>query len=163
MPLVPPELLQALFPNGIVHYALGGVLIGLGVAFIYALTGLTPGASTALESTLSYVSRRPELSKGPLRASRGWRLVFTAGIVSGAVLYTVLTGGGIWTTEVQLWRLAVGGFLVGLGTRLGKGCTSGHGICGVGSLSETSITNVAVFLLVAIGTALLVMALGVSP
>ncbi|MBS3760787.1 YeeE/YedE family protein [Halodesulfurarchaeum sp.] len=163
MALVPPELFQTLFPNGIVHYALGGVLIGLGVAFIYALTGLTPGASSVLESTWSYVSKRPALSEGPLRASRGWRLVFTAGIVSGAVLYTGLTGGGVWTTDVQLWRLAIGGFLVGLGTRLGKGCTSGHGICGVGSLSETSLLNVLVFLLVAIGTAGIVVSLGVSP
>ncbi|MDZ7850269.1 MAG: YeeE/YedE thiosulfate transporter family protein [Halodesulfurarchaeum sp.] len=163
MALVPPELLASLFPNGVLHYAVGGVLIGLGVSFIYALTGLTPGASTVLESSLSYVSRRPSLNRFPLKRSRGWRLVFTAGIVSGAVLFTVVSGGGIWTTEVQLWRLGVGGFLVGLGTRLGKGCTSGHGICGVGSLSETSITNVIVFLLVAIGTALGVMALGVTP
>lgn len=163
MPLVSPELLQALFPNGIVHYALGGILIGLGVTFIYALTGLTPGASSVLESSWSYVSKRPALSEGALRASRSWRLVFTAGIFSGAILYTVLTGGGVWTTDVQLWRLAIGGFLVGLGTRLGKGCTSGHGICGVGSLSETSILNVIVFLLVAIGTAGIVVSLGVSP
>jgi hypothetical protein len=133
------------------------------VAFIYAFTGLTPGASTVLESSLSYVSRRKSLSRASLVDSRGWRLVFTGGIVSGAVLYTLLTGGGIWTTEVQLWRLAIGGFLVGLGTRLGKGCTSGHGICGVGSLSETSIANVLVFVLVAVGTALLVMAMGVRP
>ena len=163
MALLPPDLLATLFPNGVGHYATGGVLIGLGVSLIYALTGLTPGASTVLESSLSYVSRRPSLNRMPLVRSRGWRLVFTAGIVSGAVLFTVVSGGGIWTTEVQLWRLAIGGFLVGLGTRLGKGCTSGHGICGVGSLSETSIVNVIVFVLLAIGTALLVEALGVSP
>lgn len=163
MALFPPELVTALFPNGIVHYAAGGILIGLGVSFIYALTGKTPGASTVLESTLTYVSDRSGLDSPSLRASRAWRLVFTAGIVSGAVLYTLLTGGGIWTTEVSLWRLAGGGFLVGLGTRLGKGCTSGHGICGVGSLSETSIANVVVFLLIAIGTAGVVAWLGVTP
>lgn len=163
MALVPPDLVATLFPNGIGHYLVGGILIGLGVSFIYALTGKTPGASTVLESTWTYVSDRPALSGPALKRSRGWRLVFTAGIVSGAVLYTLLTGGGIWVTEVSLWRLAVGGFLVGLGTRLGKGCTSGHGICGVGSLSETSILNVLVFLLVAIGTAGVVTWMGVTP
>lgn len=163
MALVPPDLLTALFPNGVVHYAAGGVLIGLGVSFIYALTGKAPGASSVLESTWTYVSDRTALSGGALEASRGWRLVFTAGIVSGAVIYTILTGGGIWVTDVSLWRLAIGGFLVGVGTRLGKGCTSGHGICGVGSLSETSLVNVVVFLFVAIGTAGVVAWLGVMP
>lgn len=53
MGLIPPQLFAALFPHGVLHYAIGGLLIGLGVSFIYALTGLTPGASTVLESTLS--------------------------------------------------------------------------------------------------------------
>jgi uncharacterized membrane protein YedE/YeeE len=56
-----------------------------------------------------------------------------------------------------------GGVLVGIGTRLGKGCTSGHGICGIGSGSRTSIVNVITFMIVAIGTAQLVAALGVVP
>ncbi len=163
MVLGPPELVATLFPNGISHYLIGGILIGIGVSFIYALTGKTPGASTVLESVWSFVSDRPELASPALRGSRCWRLVFTAGIVSGAALFTLLTGGGIWVTEVSLWRLALGGFLVGVGTRLGKGCTSGHGICGVGSLSETSVLNVVVFLAVAIGTAALVAWMGVTP
>mgnify|MGYP000120140126 CR=1 FL=1 len=161
--MISAALFNSLFPNGILHYFAGGLLIGLGVTFIYVLTGLTPGASTVLESSWSYVSDRASFNRPGMVDSRGWRLVFTAGIVSGAVLYTLLSGGGAWTTDVQLWRLGIGGFLVGLGTRLGKGCTSGHGICGVGSRSETSFVNVAVFLLFAIGTATLVAALGVTP
>ncbi|WP_312909262.1 YeeE/YedE family protein [Natronosalvus caseinilyticus] len=149
------------FPNGIDHYALGGVLVGLGVVIIYLATAVAPGASTFLESTLSYGSSLSRLDR--YRASRDWRVVFTLGIVSGAALYTLATGGGAWVTAVAPWRLLVGGVLIGVGTRLGKGCTSGHGVCGVGSVSSTSFVGVLSFLLVAIVTAQLAMAAGVSP
>ncbi|QLG26512.1 YeeE/YedE family protein [Halorarum halophilum] len=152
-----------LFPRGILPYLLGGVLVGVGAATIYLATGIIAGASTFLESTLSYVSNVPRFNRFTYLQSRGWRLVFTAGIVSGAALYGLVLNPGIWTTDVQWWRLLGGGFLVGVGTRLGKGCTSGHGVCGVGSLSGTSLVSVATFLTVAIGTAQLVQALGVSP
>ena len=149
------------FPAGIRHYAIGGVLIGLGVSLIYAFTGRLAGASTFLESTLSYVSDVDRL--GEYRASRDWRVVFTVGIVLGAGIYAVIFQDGMWTTEVQWWRLLAGGVLIGIGTRLGKGCTSGNGICGVASASKTSIANVAVFMGVAIGVALIVQAVGVVP
>jgi uncharacterized membrane protein YedE/YeeE len=152
-----------LFPNGWAPYLVGGILVGVGTAFIYVMTGIAAGASTVLESSWSYVSDRPQFNSPSYLASRDWRLVFTAGIVLGALGYTVTVGDGFWTTEVAGWRLLGGGFLVGIGTRLGKGCTSGHGICGVGSRSLTSIVNVITFLLVAIGTANLVQALGVTP
>jgi uncharacterized membrane protein YedE/YeeE len=152
-----------LFPNGFAHYLLGGILIGLGTALIYTLTSISAGASTFLESTLSYVSDLPRFNRPSYLASRDWRVVFTAGIVLGALAYTLTLGDGLWTTDVQPWRLFIGGLFVGVGTRLGKGCTSGHGVCGVGSRSRTSLVNVATFLLVAIGTAQLVQALGVSP
>lgn len=155
--------LAALFPNGVVHYALGGLLVGLGVLVIYAGTGLIPGASTFLETTLSYGSSLQRFRRPDYLASRRWRVVFTVGIVAGGAVYALTLGGGPWTTDVQPWRLFVGGTLVGAGTRLGKGCTSGHGVCGVASGSGTSIANVATFLAVAIGTALLVAALGVTP
>ena len=152
-----------LFPNGVAHYLLGGLLIGLGTALIYTTTSISAGASTFLESTLSYVSNLPRFNRPSYVTSRDWRVVFTAGIVLGALGYTLTLGNGLWTTDVQPWRLFVGGIFVGVGTRLGKGCTSGHGVCGVGSRSRTSLVNVATFLLVAIGTAQLVQALGVSP
>jgi hypothetical protein len=152
-----------LFPNGVARYAVGGLLIGIGASVIYLGTGIIAGASTFLESTLSYVSDLPRFNKYSYVTSRDWRVVFTLGIVGGAAVYALLFQGGIWTTEVQWWRLLGGGFLVGVGTRLGKGCTSGHGVCGVGSASTTSIVNVVTFMAVAIGTAQLVAALGVSP
>ncbi|MFC6718994.1 YeeE/YedE family protein [Natrialbaceae archaeon GCM10025810] len=149
------------FPNGISRYAIGGLLVGLGAVVIYLGTGIAAGASTFLESTLSYVSDRSRFQR--YRASRDWRVVFTLGIVLGAAIYAVVWQGGAWTTDVQPWRLLVGGILVGIGTRIGKGCTSGHGVCGVGSASRTSIVGVITFLTVAIVTAQIVQAMGVSP
>jgi uncharacterized membrane protein YedE/YeeE len=156
-----PLALGTLFPNGIARYAAGGALVGLGVAVIYLGTAIVAGASTFLESTLSYVSGLERFQR--YRSSRDWRVVFTLGAVAGGAVYAVLFQGGAWVTDVQAWRLLVGGMFVGVGTRLGKGCTSGHGVCGVGSGSKTSIVGVVTFLLVAVGTAQLVAALGVTP
>jgi uncharacterized membrane protein YedE/YeeE len=159
---------ETLFPNGISRYAIGGLLVGAATAFIYYGTGIAAGASTFLESSLSYVSGQSRFQQ--YRSSRDWRIVFTAGIVAGAAIYAVVyqgeawaLAGSAWLTEVQPWRLFLGGMLVGIGTRVGKGCTSGHGICGVGSVSRTSLVGVITFLLVAIVTANLVAAAGVSP
>ena len=159
---------DALFPNGISRYAIGGLLVGLGTVLIYLGTGITAGASTFLESTLSYVSGLSRFEQ--YRPSRDWRVVFTLGIIGGAAVYALIyqgdpwsIAGSGWTTEVSPWRLVLGGILVGIGTRVGKGCTSGHGICGVGSISRTSLVGVATFLLVAVVTANVVSALGVTP
>ncbi|MFD1567365.1 YeeE/YedE family protein [Halolamina litorea] len=152
-----------LFPEGIAHYLLGGLLIGAATAVIYLGTGIAAGASTFLESTLSYVSNRERFQQFRFVQSRDWRLVFTVGIVLGAAAYTALSADPWFVTEVSPTRLFVGGVLVGVGTRVGKGCTSGHGICGVGSLADTSLVNVATFMAVAAGTAQLLFALGVRP
>jgi len=181
-----PVVLQAvadLFPSGIGRYAVGGLLVGLGTVLIYAGTGIPAGASTFLESTLSYVSEQSRFQR--YVGSRDWRLVFTAGIVAGGLAFAATVQSGLitsalyepgttgrlyevagvtlWSTAVQPWRLFLGGVLVGVGTRIGKGCTSGHGVCGVGSASKTSLIGVLTFLTVAIGTAQVVAALGVSP
>ena len=174
---------EALFPNGISRYAVGGIFVGLGTAIIYLGTGIAAGASTFLESTLSYASKKERFKQ--YRPSRDWRLVFTLGILGGAAIYALTFQSGlvssglyaagatgelrdvggftIWLTDVQPWRLFVGGILVGIGTRIGKGCTSGHGVCGVGSVSRTSIIGVVTFLIVAIVTANLVAVMGISP
>lgn len=149
------------FPRGYAQYVLGGVLIGLGVSLIYVLTGIVPGSSTFLESTLTYVSRASQFAQ--YESTRSWRNVFTLGMISGGAVYVLVVTGEIWTTHVQWYRLLGGGFLVGVGTRVGKGCTTGHGICGVASRSPTSIANVLVFMGVGILTATIVAALGVTP
>lgn len=151
------------FPRGVSQYLVGGLLLGVATALLYLGTGITAGASTFLESTLSYVSGRERFQQERFVGSRDWRLVFTLSIVAGAAVYAIVFQGGIWITAVQPWRLFAGGILVGVGTRLGKGCTSGHGICGIGSGSGTSLVSVGTFMSVAIGTALLVSAAGVAP
>ncbi|MFB6251688.1 MAG: YeeE/YedE family protein [Halobellus sp.] len=177
------QIVAELFPNGISRYAVGGLLVGLGAVVIYVGTGIAAGASTFLESTLSYASEQSRFQQ--YVESRNWRVVFTLGIVLGAFGFAATVQSGLattslyesgatgslyevagltlWTTSVQPWRLFLGGILVGIGTRIGKGCTSGHGVCGVGSASKTSLVGVATFLLVAIVTAQVVAALGVSP
>jgi uncharacterized membrane protein YedE/YeeE len=181
--LIQLATVDVLFPEGISRYAVGGLFVGLGAVVIYLGTAIPAGASTFLESTLSYVSDRSRFQQ--YRGSRDWRIVFTLGIILGAAVYAVTFQSGalssslytpgttgqlrefgpvtLWLTEVQPWRLFLGGIFVGIGTRIGKGCTSGHGVCGVGSASKTSIVGVVTFILVAIVTAQLVMAAGVTP
>jgi hypothetical protein len=96
------------------------------------------------------------------RSSRDWRLLFALAMVLGAWLYAA-THQAFFVTAVGWWRLALGGVLVGFGTRLSSGCTSGHGICGVASFSRASLLAVAVFMAVAIVTARIVLLLGVTP
>ena len=83
--LLPLQLAAELFPNGIARYAIGGLLVGLGTAIIYLGTGISAGASTFLESTLSYGSSLSRFQQ--YVSSRDWRVVFTLGIVLGAAAF----------------------------------------------------------------------------
>lgn len=153
-----------MFPLGIEHYLIGGVLIGIGVSLIYILTGLHATQSSFFTTTLSWFSKRKHFQKERNLKERTWRLYLAIGLIIGALLYTLtLSPTGFWTTSVQLWRLALGGLLVGFGTRLSEGCTSGHGISGIASLSTTSLSAVIVFMGIAIITANIVQLLGVLP
>lgn len=153
-----------MFPLGITSYLIGGVLIGLGVSFVYVLTGLHATQSSLFSSTLSYFSKVPFFNRKTYLESREWRLYFAAGVILGALIYTVtISPEGFWSTSVQWWRLIIGGFLVGFGTRLSSGCTSGHGISGIASLSTTSLYAVITFMVVGIVVANLMLILGVAP
>jgi len=150
----PMELAHSLFPLGWQHYLLGGVLIGTGVALLFVLTGLVGGMSTVFSSTWSFVVQRPFFQQARFTDSRGWRLVFALGLVLGALLWwLVLAHGAPQTTGLPAWRLLLGGVLVGYGARLGNGCTSGHGICGLGSLQWPSLLAVLTFMATAFLTA----------
>jgi len=148
------DLTLSLFPLGWQHYLLGGVLIGTGVALLFVLTGLVGGMSTVFSSTWSFVVQRPFFQQARFTDSRNWRLVFALGLVLGALLWwLVLAHGAPQTTDVPAWRLLLGGVLVGYGARLGNGCTSGHGICGLGSLQWPSLLAVLTFMATAFLTA----------
>ena len=155
---------MSLFPTGITHYLLGGLLIGAGVAGIYLCTGLVAGASSFFSSTLSWWSARSCFRSPRLLDSRTWRVAFTIGLIGGALAFTlVLRRGEAFVTSVQPWRLVLGGFLVGLGTRLSRGCTSGHGICGLASWSRASLGAVLTFIGVGVAVALCVQHAGIAP
>ena len=146
------ELLSHNFPLGWQHYLVGGLLIGTGVALLFVVTGLIGGMSTVFTSTWSWVIQKPFFHELRFTGSRVWRLVYAAGLMLGALVWWLgVAGGTTQTTSIPVWQLLVGGFLVGYGARLGNGCTSGHGICGLGSLQWPSLLAVLTFM----GTAFL--------
>ncbi len=151
-----------MFPIGVYSYIIGGLLIGLAVSFVYILTGTHATQSTFFSTTLSYFSKLPYFQRKSLLDQRVWRLYFISGVILGALLYTLtISPDGFWVTSVSLWRLIIGGFLVGFGVRLSSGCTSGHGISGISSLSSTSLYATITFLVVGIITANILQILGV--
>ena len=145
---------NALFPLGWQHYLLGGVTIGLGVALLYVFNGWIGGMSSVFSSSWSYLLQRPFFQQTRFTDTRAWRLVYAAGVVLGALVWRLwLSDGSPQTTSVPAWQLLLGGFLVGYGARLGNGCTSGHGICGLGSLQLPSLGAVLTFMATAFMTA----------
>jgi uncharacterized protein len=130
-----------------VHFApltatIGGLLIGLAATLLWALNGRTAGVSS--------------IFGGLYPADRGdvlWRIVFLVGLPVGGLLGFWL--GPLLFSEIPTLRpsldlglpgLIVAGLLVGAGTRIGRGCTSGHGICGLARLSPRSFVAVATFM-----------------
>lgn len=143
-----------LFPLGWQHYLLGGLCIGAGTALLFVFTGRIGGISTVFSSTWSYLVRGPFFQQPRFTGSRGWRLVYAAGLVVGAAIWWLgLHHGTPLSTKVPAWQLLLGGFFVGYGARLGNGCTSGHGICGLGSLQWPSLLAVLTFMATAFLTA----------
>ena len=120
-----------------VSAAIGGALIGLSVALLMLLLGRIAGISGILGESLS--------------TDKGWRLAFLAGLIA-APLVAILAGFGVASPQMPgSWGVIIlAGLLVGFGTRLGAGCTSGHGICGIARLSPRSLTATAIFMAAAI-------------
>lgn len=123
----------------------GGLLIGLAVTLMLLLNGRIAGISGIVGGLLA-----------PKGGDRGWRVAFVAGLLLGALAY-ILAMGGPAPVNVLASHPAIlaGGLLVGFGTRLGSGCTSGHGLCGMARLSRRSIVATAVFFGVAMLTVFL--------
>ncbi len=117
---------------------LGGALIGLASTVLLWLNGRVAGISGIFGGVLV-----------PHKEEFGWRLAFVAGLVLGGVAMLALNPDLI-VYDLQRSSLAVvlGGLLVGFGTRLGNGCTSGHGVCGLSRLSTRSFASVLTFMAV---------------
>jgi hypothetical protein len=112
---------------------LGGALIGLAATLLLWSLGRIAGVSGILNGVLEQ----------PL--GRGWRIAFLAGLVAAAGTWFAISGARPRADFPLPWLVA-GGLLVGFGTRLGSGCTSGHGICGLARLSPRSLVAVLVFM-----------------
>ena len=154
-------MIESLFPLGITHYLVGGLLLGLGVSLLFVMTGLIGGMSTVFSSTWSYVSDARFFQQARFTGSRLWRIFYALGLILGALVFLFTLGKGVtFQTAVPWWMLLSGGILVGFGARLSNGCTSGHGICGMASLQLPSILSVLTFLATAMATANLVAVLG---
>ena len=124
---------------------IGGCLIGLASFLATAATGKIPGVSGVLARL--FVTGQSD---------RSWRLIFLIGLIVGAaVCFRLVEAAAIFRPMRSFELVGLAGFLVGLGTRLGGGCTSGHGVCGVGMGAKDSMIATLVFMLVAIITVLL--------
>ncbi|MBL1378197.1 YeeE/YedE family protein [Zobellella iuensis] len=119
---------------------LGGILIGGGALLLLIVGGRIAGIS----GIVAGIGAQPD---------RGWRIAFVAGLV---LVPFVLFGSGLAEApslvRFSAFKLALAGLLVGIGTRLGNGCTSGHGICGMGRFSLRSIVATLVFIAAGIAT-----------
>ncbi len=120
--------------------AIGGALIGLATALLMLLAGRVAGISGILSGCLA---------RG--NGDRAWRLAFLGGLIL-APLTGAVAGYGLAAPQMpaSYGVTVAAGLLVGFGTRLGGGCTSGHGVCGIARLSPRSITATAVFMTTAI-------------
>jgi uncharacterized membrane protein YedE/YeeE len=115
---------------------IGGAMIGLAAAAMWWLLGRLAGVSNILGSAITL--RWNDLS---------WRLAFLAGLfLSGLVAIWLVPGKVRFDLQASYTQVIVAGVLVGFGTQLGGGCTSGHGICGVSRLSKRSIAATLVFM-----------------
>ena len=113
----------------------GGALIGLAAAMLALLNGRIAGISGVLGGLFK-----------PVRGDIGWRVAFVAGLLSAPLLYLLVGELPRPQIEAGYAALVVAGLLVGVGTRYGSGCTSGHGVCGLSRLSGRSLAATAAFM-----------------
>ena len=122
---------------------IGGALIGLASVLLMATNGRIAGISSIVHRAFF------------LRGEESWTIWFVLGLMLGPAVM-LLSG---WVTppniDIDWGSIIVGGLLVGMGTKIGSGCTSGHGVCGMGRLSVRSFVAVAVFMFVGVMTVLL--------
>lgn len=120
----------------------GGMLVGLSALILMLFNGRVAGISGILA--------------GALQQKEAWRWLFLLGLAGGALLAFALDWASLPTLAVlPAWPLVLlAGLLVGIGTRLGNGCTSGHGICGMGRLSRRSLAATLTFMVSAVLTVL---------
>jgi uncharacterized membrane protein YedE/YeeE len=123
----------------------GGVLIGIAAAMLVLLNGRIAGISGVLGGLLS-----------PRRGEIGWRLAFVAGMLAAPLLWRLFAASPSPRIDAGFGLLVAAGLLVGVGTRYGGGCTSGHGICGFSRLSPRSMVATLAFVAAGFATVFVV-------
>jgi hypothetical protein len=113
----------------------GGVLIGIAAALFLLLNGRIAGISGILGELLT-----------PASGDVAWRIAFVGGLVGAPLLYALLAGPPATRIDAGFGALITAGLLVGVGTRYGSGCTSGHGVCGLSRLSPRSLVATLTFM-----------------
>ncbi|MES2958779.1 MAG: YeeE/YedE family protein [Pseudomonadota bacterium] len=113
----------------------GGLLIGLAAALFVLLNGRVAGISGIVGGLLR-----------PVRGDIGWRVAFVAGLIGAPLLYALATRLPALHIDAGSGTLVLAGLLVGVGTRYGAGCTSGHGVCGLSRLSPRSLVATSAFM-----------------
>lgn len=119
-----------------VRGAVGGVLIGVAASLVLALSGRVMGVSGIVNGLLAKTSAN-ELA---------WRGLFLVGLVLGGIVASLAMGRPADLAMPSLGLAALAGVLVGVGTRLGNGCTSGHGVCGLSRMSPRSLVATLTFI-----------------
>ena len=113
----------------------GGVLIGVAAAMFMLLNGRIAGISGILGGLLK-----------PIEGDVAWRVAFVAGLVGAPLVYTLVAAAPQLRINAGYGALMAAGLLVGIGTRYGAGCTSGHGVCGLARLSLRSLAATVAFM-----------------
>lgn len=127
----------------IVPGLIGGLLIGLAVVFMMATLGRVVGISGIVDSLIP-----PKMA-----ADKIWRLTFIAGLLLGPLVVALATGeSGIGRVTDHVPLAVLAGLLMGVGTVIGSGCTSGHGVCGIARFSRRSLAATGIFMLTGIIT-----------
>lgn len=136
-----------------INALIGGAIIGLAVSVMLLFNGRVTGISGIIGGILS-----------PAKGDVQWRVFFVFGLIFGGYFLRLLKpdifSGQIPTED---WTLVLAGLLVGFGTLLGSGCTSGHGVCGISRLSIRSIVATASFMLAGIFAVIFFKSIGVLP
>jgi uncharacterized protein len=151
-----PLILHDLSP---IHWGVAGAAVAAVTLALLFIANKRLGVSTGLEDVCSFVSSQPYFQRAAVRSGRGWRIPFLLGLLLGGVLSAVLAGGWdpIWELGMfdgvmgfdragKLAWMFVGGLFIGFGTRLGGGCTSGHGIFGLSNLELPSLVTTISFM-----------------
>lgn len=113
---------------------LGGALIGMSVSLFLLFNGRMAGISGIMNGLINHNDKL-------------WRGLFLIGLMIGGTVFQTMTEPMVLREDYPLLLLIIGGFLVGLGTKMGSGCTSGHGICGIANFSIRSIVATLTFML----------------